>query len=260
MSLKIFKAITIAVMASMGLFAGTVPTAQAAQLTFDLRIDSVGGGAVITDGPNKTASVNVGSTVTVSLWAVITGANGPITDDGFQAATGSVKSPTSTGLLGNLSANAVFGSGYLASGAGTLADLDADTDTDVGATSTTVATGYANWAFSSAQFTGQGGGPTNTHKLWTATYTVSATPDNSTTQLQFFPRIMTTGAAPFKWVSDGVAHTEYATVSLTNQAANPNVGSGLAITLTHLVPEPASFALLGLGALGMLFVRRRAKA
>src|SRR5439155_23033556 len=104
-------------------------------LTIDLRL--VGGGKEVTVD-------HIGQTVSLEAWAIVTGSNADISDEGVQDVIGSLLSSHVGGgsALGDLSAVRVNPCRALGSVDPVQADLDGDGDLDAGSNNNTNADGF----------------------------------------------------------------------------------------------------------------------
>ncbi|MGB7159080.1 MAG: PEP-CTERM sorting domain-containing protein [Tepidisphaeraceae bacterium] len=221
------------------------PAPASAALVYDVRLSSGGG---------KSLTATAGSTFSVDVYAVVTGANATATDDGFtngffSLMSNNTVSDSSSGLtITGGGPVAPFNSG---SQAGLIQDIDADGDLDVGKDSGQ--SGNVNFvAPRTGTIGGELGTGTGAAEFKLATYTVSvgagAGSGNASLNL-VLPGQNGTGtvvlATPILYRQDGAP---------VNTLTSVSVGSPVVVA----VPEPAALGVLGLGAFG-LFVRRRSR-
>lgn len=227
-----------------GLALACWPTTTAtAGLNYDLRVNG-----------GKTALVLAsGQTVTLDLFAQVTGAAGNAGVEGFQDGFGSIRSSTGGNIAGNLSSSFVAPFNGAGKQAGTQQTLDADTDLDLGSNLTVHSTDFF-FARSDAM-TISGGTPiTNGTEFKIATFTFTVT---SIVNLNDFTPITINFQVPLfsngvdieaVWQEDGLGVNSNG----VNGGTQPTVGSAVTIA----VPEPSTMGLL-LVAAGSLGLRRR---
>jgi len=255
--------------------------ANAAVMTYDLRIASATGAGVVQDGKTFTNAAN-GDVLTLNLYAVLSNSSGTQLDDGMQAAWGSFKSTGSaTTVQGTLRGDAAgspstqnnvapFNGGTSVSGLKT--DLDGDGDLDVGNNQTAGTISPANSFF---QATTNGATIFGTNAtagspeflIGTTTFTVTDASQINPTSLNFIPRLNTSGGVSgpriHKFSIDGVtyavdANGNGAASVGTNTTATTGtlvVGSAIVVSPPVAAPEPATLGLLGVAAAALL--RRR---
>jgi hypothetical protein len=233
--------ITLAVVAAVGLL---VSSAGAAVVTVHLELAPGEDGRVSPQDGN----------VLVNVYATVTGVNGSTADDGIQELYGSLKS-SNGGLQGNLG-QFVGNAGLQATGyaAGTSQNLDTDTDMDLGSNNAQAAPGWIHLFAGAGATTYVGADGQSQVLLGQAIFTLSdsAATLNETTLVNWNYRAMTgLGNKNQFYVKDGLL------TSVAGADASLAVGSPLAITF---VPEPATMAILGLGSLVSLFIRRKRSA
>lgn len=249
--------------------AGLAAFVSSAQATLVIDIRPVGS---VNDGSTAPESVPAvpGTTMNFSVYAVVTGADQTATNDGFQAVHGSILSQTggqlanivglvntgdhsggATGFNGSSAQDTAGGFNQNAAATTALADLDADTDIDVGNTAGGTATAGI-WLPRSASMTTAGtavtynGAVGQEFLIGTLSVAVPAA-DTGDITLNFLLQSANIGNATFQ---------------VDGSPKNGTVGSGGTITsdgliITAPVPEPASLALIGLGAIGLVVARRR---
>jgi len=254
--------------AAIGLGAFGAAQQANASLIIDLRATQLNGGALPAGSTAKSVTVAPGDTVTMQIWAKISGADA-VNNEKIQSAAGDITS-SNGGLLGNLSAAPFPGQmvdtdgdgepdtlvrnfADLGSQAGKVQNLDADTDLDVGTpmTAQNVTDFFNARAAAQQAATVVNGNPAGTREIQigSATFQVAAGGSGSTL-LQFVNRVENNGAPATEgavWIEDGVVK-------------NPTVGTytnGAPVSLTTGVPEPTSLALAGIAGLGMLNRRRK---
>ncbi len=262
------------VAACAGVVLGFLPQqSQAVQITFDLRATSV-----TPDGQiNSAKSVGgvVGTVITVQLFGIINGLDATQLNDGILSGGGSF---LSSGSLGGGSGTFLAFDGtatYGTAGSGVVNNTDAApafrgalsqngglaaTDTDFGGSDlgrdnavVDAATPNPNPYFKyvsnsvpTATFGTQAiAGPTE-FLLGTKTFRIDSAVTSQIT-LQFAGRNTTALSKEIKFTLDGVAKT------LNGTDANIGYGAGIVITS---VPEPGAFAMLALGAFGIVGFRR----
>jgi hypothetical protein len=235
--------VRLAVMAVVGLL---VSQAGAAVLTVQLEF-----------APGETGVVTASDgNVLMNVYAYIASANGTYTDDGVGQLTGAIKS-SKGGLLGNLqfiNANSLLqnipspGSGF---NLGTIQDLDGDTDLDVGGKDGNIQGGVAgSWIdlFAGANvFISPD--DANRMLLGQVLFTATDITPGSSTNINWSYRVKPTLGNIDQYRLDGTG------ASVAGNSANLGVGPALVIT-----PEPATMAILGLGAMVNLFIRRKRSA
>jgi hypothetical protein len=246
MMMRMGKRMGLAAAAALVLGGAAAQPASAA-LVYDLRLTS-GGGKSITTTP--------GGTFQVDVFAVVTGANGTATDDGF-----------TNGFYSLLSNNASSGStaGFSITGGGNVApfnsgdqdgflqDIDGDGDVDAGKKAGDPG-GNARFIFSRTGTTGgESGVGTGAAEFKLATYDVLVTAGlgiGSPSLNVVLPGAAGTGtvslSAPVLYKQDGAAVNSLAAVS---------VGT----PVTVVVPEPAAIGLMA-AAGGLLALRRRRRS
>jgi len=254
--------------------------ANAAVMTYDLRIASATGAGVVQDNKTFTGAAN-GDVVTLNLYAVLSGANGTQTDDGFLAGWGSFKSTNSaTSFQGNMRGdvsgtptlqNNVAPFNQATSTSGIKTDFDGDGDLDVGTAVTSGTVTPAPWFQATTAGTTQFGVNAVSGNLefliGTTTFTLSNANTVDGTSLSFVPRLRTDGGVSgpriHKFSVDGVAYAVNsngdgsASIGTQSTAVTGSVAVGAPVVLPAPVvaPEPASLGLLGVAAAALL--RRR---
>jgi hypothetical protein len=247
-----------------GILAMTAQDSSAAvTLTFDLRATAAGGGASL-GGAKVVNAADVGSTVTLELWAIIANTNNNQTNDGILAVAGSFLSiGTAAGTTGTWSApGGVTELNSLLQGTGSQnGSLSITSDTNFGGADLGVTGGAQDSALPSPNrymvantnslttlFGTNNATSANLEFLIaTKTFTI-ATAVGSPIQLNFSGRSTSAISKPIKWTSDGVSLSRSGN-SAADIAYTPNV-------VINVVPEPSAFGMLLVGALGLVGFRR----
>jgi hypothetical protein len=241
----------------VALFACLLAASAQAGLTYQLEIDPTSPGYM--DATNAQV-LAAGDLVKINVYGVVTTTDGTLGD----AATSGVKVAnieflkSVTGLKGNLSAALAQSFKGTASNPGVIADLNGDGSMDIGTSSLAAATVGSFAAVSTA-----GTDPIFGNKLLLGTLTFTASELGENTTIYSLPRGATTGTTAAKnalnqWRLNGTAASAGAATGADFEHltwTNPVV-SGSSVTI-HGVPEPSTIVLLGLGALALVFVRRR---
>lgn len=238
---------------SIGSLLSVGASAQAAVLTYDLRIAESGNSAGVTRTGAKSITVTaVGDVVAFEVYGLLDSATAAA--DGISSAGGSVRSAAG-GLLGSLSTVAVQSTfNGIGNSSGTAQDLDADTDIDVGGTTTNSNPAYVKFV------TGNGANPVAGSELLLGTLSFTVTSlDELGTSVNFVPSVLTTGTGTSRlyhqFTVDGTAYTNNG--NSATGTGNNSVTAGTAVGIS-VVPEPASLAVLGLGGLTLLGRKRKA--
>jgi hypothetical protein len=236
-----------------------------AGLTIDMRVTSLNGTPI---AATKSVVVIPGNTVTMSIFAIVSGTNSA-NDDMVKTQSGNIVS-SAGGLLGNLIAapTNTGGGQYNFRGNGfqngAIHDLDSDGDLDVG----TPMTAQNVTQFFVARSVGEFAPPTPVTSgsaevlIGLATFTVAANPGGTSTLVNFVNRVQNNGSPETEaavWWQDGGFDGD-GNVQAVNPF-NPAVagafyGAGAPVQI-GLVPEPAGLALVGVAALGLLARRPR---
>ena len=217
-----------------------ISNAAFANLIVDLKPVSLNG--TVNPSADALLNLNVGDQVVIDVWATVTG-TAPYTL--LAAQGGLIETPTATGLKGDMSwgtakddaatyiYEAPFNSGSIPSPGRTNAFGDIQIPPTAGALN---GFGASNVAYSSVGANGV--------KLGHFTYTVKETGDGSAAEISFLPTLTASGA---KWKENGATKTG-ATAGAYLAGSTVRCGT---------IPEPATLVLLGMGALALVFVRRR---
>jgi len=230
------------IMGAVALAGSFAPNTAHAGIILDLRVASDG---------SKSATVAVGGTVDLNVYAVVTGADADNTNEGLVSAFYNVIS-TSGGLNGNLTNTGFTGAGiastFQGSGfqQGTVQDLNSDTFADIGST----ATATSAWAFArssvapTAQFMAAG-----QTALLLGTYRYTAVSGSGTTNVNVNGIVDGSLFTGFQYVQDGTIVTagtgqkiaSGTAVLLSNGVvvAGPTVGPGSAAVGTSVGTETA---------------------
>ena len=190
---------------------------------------------------SKSVNVHVGDVVTLNVYGIVTGANGTA-DDGVQSATGSfVSTLTGNGAaIGNFAAASPVSPFNSGSTNGLVQDLNGQPGLDVGSSTTT-----ADYVFFHAGALQVSANANPKFLLGTLEWTVTSIPAGGTTELNFLPRSINTGAV---WREDGVNK-------------NPTTGTFMAgAPVVVSVPEPGTLGLFGVIAASLLMSRRKRAA
>jgi len=171
-------------------------------LTIDLRL--VGGGKEVTVD-------HIGQTVSLEAWAIVTGSNADISDEGVQDVIGSFLSSNVGGgsALGDLSAVRVNPFRALGSVDPVQADLDGDGDLDAGSNNNTNADGFFGARSGSMTTDGApapGGGAQ--FKLADVSFVVTSLRGGTATELNFRVRVGNSGV----WREDGVTRSTFVAI------------------------------------------------
>jgi len=259
--------------------AGMAASANAAVMTYDMRIASATGAGQVTDSKTYTLApggASVGDVITLNLYTVLASTDATQTNDGFLTGEGSFKSGAAGTIQGTLrgdvsgtptTTNNVSPFNAATSTSGIKTDLDGDGDLDVGTNVTSGSLSPAPW------FRAQTSGLTQTGAsavsgnleflIGTTTFTVTDA-SGGISGINFQPRIRTdggpTGPRLQKFTVDGIqysvndAGTGSATVGTTSTATTGALTVGSPVSVVP-APEPASIGLLGVAAAALL--RRR---
>jgi hypothetical protein len=244
--------------------------AQAALLTYDLRVaNTQAGGTTKVDAHNAQVSA-VGDVVNLELYAVTHNGDGDQTNDGFLTGQGSfvgslnggnprlagalrgAGTSTSVNLLNNVSP---FKSTGATSGAPSDYEGDGIID-DVGLNST--GNGAVNdWFLATAGSSSQPGtemvAGDLSQLIGKTTFTVSAIGPSQSVLADFIPRLLLTGTAIVQNMHLGTSDNADFALRGDNQGI-AHLGS---IISAKVIPEPGSVVMLGLGAVGLLLWRAR---
>lgn len=211
-----------------------------AGMLFDLRIAG-------SPDPKAATIDHIGQVLSLEVWGMADTATGSTLLNNVSTASmrfTSVEDATN-GLMGNMSdgqRSSAFTNGAL----GTVQQYDLNPDAEWGGPFPTLSnSAYLNDLVLSGSVATVDGQIFLGRVTWTSTI---AQLGSST--LQVVPFInSSTGQQAFKYTVDGVLKT--------NSASNPiGVGSGAPVQLIG-IPEPSTLVLLGMGALALVFIRRR---
>jgi hypothetical protein len=222
------------------------PQDAAAGLNYDLRVN---GGKVV-------FVTNVGQTITLDLYAQVTGATGNGAAEGYQEGFGSVLSSAGGNITGSLSSSFVAPFNAPGAQAGLQQTLDADSDLDLGSNATAHSTDFFFARAASMQTTGGTAITDGTEfKIASFTFTVQTvgsfgdlTPISINFQVPNFSNGLDIEAL---WQQDGQVMDSNG----LNGGVQPTVGAAVMVG----VPEPSALGLLLVGAAGAFARRRRGK-
>ncbi len=238
-------------------------SAAQADIVFDMRATGATGGATLSGNKlvNLDGSNALGSTVTFTIFAVLTGADNLLTNETFNQAMFAARSAGVGGtknIKGNFS-NPVLTPGVFDQGAkqvGNLVDINGDGDIDLGSTVTNAIAGYIIPLSTASRTVLDGGSPVGLNTvefaLETFTFTVTGVLDNNslvkTSVNTFIPTLTAAlNAQRALYKLDNVSKTG-------SSAPIPISGADVLVQLS--VPEPSAFGMLALGALGLVGFRR----
>jgi len=247
-------------------------------LVIDLRVTAVSAGTgTIVGTPGTAKSVtnaSVGQTVTMNVWAMVTGTD-PAAPDLLQSVSGSFLSSLG-GLTGNLNVSNIPAQfAKLASSLGLVTDLDGDGDLDVGSNNQ----GDADNFFRARSDVIVGRFSTDSDGNPLAGFTANTIANGTefriaqlrfvvggggTTQVNFRPATNHEAAV---WAEDGgettadgdagTVHQYGGGTTLAPDTGNESAGAFVQIQ-GGLTPEPTSLGLLGFAGMGLLARRRKA--
>jgi len=237
-------------------------TADAALITYDLRVATSGQTAGVVRVNDKSATVSASTDVVVmDLYALLSATDANTGNDGVKIAYGSFHS-SAGGLKGNLSATLANNFSGLASSVGTIGDLDSDGDLDIG----NLGTANGNTGFFAASSTASSAGlPTHTGgatallgQVWFSVADLAG----GSTHVRFAPRKVNSGGSALQrdlyhqFTVDGTNLSRGD--GLAADISDIATGAPVQITSTAVVvPEPTSLLLLPAAALAHLLRRRR---
>ena len=233
----------------------------------------VGGGSGVFGGGVTTLAVNQGDVVTFSLYATVTGTQTANTAQGMNSLFGTVTigagpatgtwasftNPNGIGTAGGTNLLGAFGGngsqtgtiqaavgtalkpgvGSLINGATTNTDLNL-IFTRAAATVTAAIPATSQVLLSNDLFTSE-------ILMGQLTLTIGAVGSNGSTLVNFARAIFPSGS-PVIWRENGAAKNQ--------SSANTSYTDGPGVSLTTTVPEPSAFAMLAIGALGLVGFRR----
>jgi len=253
-------------------------------MTYDLRASAATGGIV---NNTKSVSADVGTVITLDLWARVTGTDG-IANETLRSGYGMLLANSVTnlpvlpsnvaidsGISGN---NAIYGTGttlkgnFAISGVakgnmvapynagatvnnGVVRDLNNDGSLDIGGTSSAASTGFV--LFDATLANGAGTEGPDFHQLsvdsreWRVAsyqFTITSAPNGSGTGVNWAVPSQSSLAAAARWSFGSDAAT---------RTGSANAGLSIAAPVVILaVPEPSAFGMVALGALGLVGFRR----
>ena len=239
---------------------------QALQITYDLRINAAQSPGLVIDPLDSKHIVSYGgpgSVIAFDLFLQLNGADNNSANDGLLQAYGSFVSTGS--LLGTFRGDQGTTATQLSnvdpfkggiSQSGFQADLDGDTDLDVGQLATTGPASGTPWFIAigngnAVQFPVSGAGNATEFLIGRTTFTLGANALSSqSAAFKFVPRIKTDGLAAqktlHKFTLDGAAF------SITGDNSQLAVGRDVG----PMIPEPATFGMVFLGAMYLVGFRR----
>jgi hypothetical protein len=241
--MKILAMVALVALISNVAFAG---------LIVDLRAVSGTGSTVVTDAKHVQVGA-VGDTITLQVWAQLSGSSTGTYQ--FQSAQGFVTEtvPANFSSKGDLSWGTTKGPNYVYTAPYDTSSLPSTTTNSAG--DKEIGTTAVN-AFSARQGS-MLAATTDPFQLGFLTYTVNAISPTGTalTTINWVPKNTNTGAL---YYVDGTKYSGNTT------AGGVGTGTPFAFTggtdpisVTAVVPEPATLVLLGMGALALVFIRRR---
>jgi hypothetical protein len=242
----------LAAAAAVGLAGFTVSQKADASVIIDVRATTVNGVPV---ADAKSVTAGPGDVVAFNIFANVSGSNG-VDDEGFQAINGAVKSGAG-GLLGDITVGLVSPFNGTGSSAGTRIDIDSDGDLDVSGPNPNLAGGYFN-PRDAAGFATDGTrvGEGEAFLIGTASFLVAPGGTGSTV-VDYLQHRTATGANNLAWGTFLIDGNNGGTTP--SNATNTPITTTGGVTVSSVVPEPASMAGLGLVSLGLLARRRNKK-
>jgi hypothetical protein len=223
-----------------------------AGMMVELRAVSATGTTTVTDAHNVVAGA-VGDTIQLQVWATLSGSS--TGNYQFQLAQGFVTETVPTGYKakGDLTWGTTTGqSNYVYTAPYNTSSLPSTTtntagDKEIGLLATNA---FSARQGSMAVATG------DPFQIGVLTYTINALNANGTanTTVNFVPKNTNTGAS---YYVDATKYSGNTNVSGSGTTAPFAYTAGSGVTITTVVPEPSTLILLGMGALALVFIRRK---
>ncbi len=239
------------------ILAGFAIQNASAGFVWDLRATQKNGAALNGPDTGKAISVQVGDVITLDMYAMITGTTAAL--EGFQSGLGKTIS-TNVGVTGD-QGGATMDPLYVNPTAAlpTRQDLNGDGFMDYGVAAASTSSTTGDWFPRTSLSPGfQTGGVAITNgqefHLFSFTYTVISAAQAGTASIQFTQQTTTIiNSAAFS-VDASTVITSKSLGTSTPAGNGPILGAP--VVLTGAVPEPSAFAMLALGALGIVGFRR----